>query len=67
MKTDKYPFAQKLITDTEGNIRKVVIDFHDYQRLLEAIEDEGLILPMKEVQDETPLSLNEALAELEKE
>ncbi len=67
MKADKYPFARELITDTEGNIQKVVIDFNDYQRLLEAIEDEGLILAMKAVQDETPLSLNEALAELEKE
>ncbi|MHC5826803.1 hypothetical protein [Nostoc sp.] len=67
MKADKYPFAQELITDTEGNIRQVVIDFHDYQRLLEAIEDEGLILAMKEVQDEKPLNLEEALAELEKE
>lgn len=67
MKANKYPFAQELITDTEGNIRKVVINFDDYQRLLEAIEDEGLILAMKEVQDETPLNLNEALAELEKE
>jgi hypothetical protein len=67
MKANKYPFAQELITDTEGNIQKVVIDFDDYQRLLEAIEDEGLILAMKEVQDETPLNLNEALAELEKE
>jgi hypothetical protein len=67
MKTDKYPFAQELITDTEGNIRKVVIDFNDYQRLLEAIEDEGLILAMKEVEHETPLNRDEALAELEKE
>lgn len=67
MKADKYPFARELITDTEGNIRKVVIDFNDYQRLLSAIEDEGLILVMKEVQDETSLSFNEALAELEKE
>jgi hypothetical protein len=50
-----------------GNIQKVVIDFNDYQRLLEAIEHEGLILAMKAVQHETPLSLNEALAELEKE
>ncbi|MEH2360645.1 hypothetical protein [Nostoc sp.] len=67
MKADKYPFAQELITDTEGNIRKVVIDFHDYQGLLEAVEDEGLILAMKEVQDEKPLNLEEALAELDKE
>lgn len=29
MQADKYPFAQELITDMEGNIRKVVIDFDD--------------------------------------
>jgi hypothetical protein len=67
MQANQYPFAQELITDIEGNIRKVVIDFHDYLRLLEAIEDEGLILAMKEVENETPLHLNEALAELEEE
>ncbi|MDB9465321.1 hypothetical protein [Dolichospermum circinale] len=67
MQTNKYPFAQELITDIEGNIRKVVIDFQDYLRLIEAIEDEGLILAMKEVENQTPLHLNEALAELEKE
>jgi hypothetical protein len=67
MQTNQYPFAQELITDIEGNIRKVVIDFQDYLRLIEAIEDEGLILAMKEVENEKPLNLNEALAELEKE
>jgi len=61
MKADEYPFARELITDTEGNIRKVVIDFSDYQRLLEAIEDEGLALAMMEVKDETPLNLDDAL------
>jgi type III secretion system FlhB-like substrate exporter len=64
---EEYPFAKELITDTEGHVRKVVIDFSDYQRLLELIEDEGLTLAMMEVKDETPLSLDEALAELEKE
>ena len=64
MKADQYPFAQELITDTEGNIKKVIIDFSDYLRLLESIEDEGLILAMQEVQHETPLNLNEALLEL---
>jgi len=67
MRTNQYPFAQELITDIEGNIRKVVMDFKDYLRLLEAIEDEGLVLAMKEVENETLLHLNEALAELEKE
>ena len=44
-----------------------MIDFNDYQRLVEAIEDKGLISAMQEVQAEKPLSLNEALAELQKE
>ena len=66
MQTNQYPFAQELITDIEGNIRKVVIDFQDYLQLLEALEDEGLILAMKEVENETPLNLDAALAELEK-
>lgn len=61
------PFAKELIADTEGHVRKVVIDFSDYQRLLELIEDEGLTLAMMEVKDETPLSLDEALKELEQE
>ncbi|MDZ8054944.1 MAG: hypothetical protein RMX68_016185 [Aulosira sp. ZfuVER01] len=67
MQADKYPFAQELITDMEGNIRKVVIDFHDYLRLLEAIEDEGLILAMKTVEHEIPLNIDKALAQLEQE
>ncbi|MBE9259421.1 MULTISPECIES: hypothetical protein [Aphanizomenonaceae] len=67
MQANQYPFAQELITDIEGNIKKVVVDFQDYLRLLEAIEDEGLILAMKEVENEKPLNIDEALAELEKE
>jgi hypothetical protein len=67
MQTNQYPFAQELITDIEGNIKKVVMDFQDYLRLLEAIEDEGLILAIKEVENEKPLNIDEALAELEKE
>ncbi|MDM9586219.1 hypothetical protein [Nostoc sp. GT001] len=67
MQADKYPFAQELITDKEGNIRKVIIDFDDYLRLLEAIEDEGLVLAMKAVEHERPLNIDEALAQLEQE
>ncbi|MFM6310899.1 MAG: hypothetical protein ACKPGB_22080 [Dolichospermum sp.] len=66
MQTNQYPFAQELITDIQGNIRKVVIDFQDYLRLLEAIEDEGLILAMKEVENETQLNFDAALTELAK-
>ena len=48
----------------ESKIRKVVIDFQDYLRLLETIEDEGLVLAMKEVENEKPLNLDAALADL---
>lgn len=67
IKSEDYLFAKELIIDTQGHISKVVIDFSNYQQLLEAIEDEGLALAMKEAASETPLSLAEALAELENE
>ncbi|MEM1394024.1 MAG: hypothetical protein AAGG00_12165 [Cyanobacteria bacterium P01_H01_bin.150] len=61
MQADKYPFAKEFITDSEGNIRKVVIDFTDYKRMVEAIEDKALIMAMKEVEGEERLSKQEAL------
>lgn len=60
-----YPFAQEFITDASGQIRKVVLDLADYQKLLTALEDEGLYRAMLEARDETPLSLDEALQKLE--
>jgi len=65
MNAKDYPFAQELITDTQGQILKVIINFQDYERIIETIEDEGLYRAMMEVKDETPLSFEEALAELE--
>jgi hypothetical protein len=65
MNAKNYPFAQELITDTQGQILKVVINFQDYERIIEIIEDEGLYRAMMEVKDETPLSFEEALAALE--
>ena len=67
MNAKDYPFAQELIRDTQGHILKVVINFQDYERIIETIEDEGLYRAMMEVKDETPLSFEEALAELDKE
>jgi hypothetical protein len=67
MNVKEYPFAQELVTNTQGNVLKVIIDFRDYERILEALEDEGLYNAMMQVKDETPLSLEQALAELEKE
>ena len=67
MKAQEYPFAQELITDTVGNVRKVILDFNDYQRLLEILEDEGLYQAMIAIENQEPLSLDQALEELEKE
>lgn len=67
MKNNNYPFAQELITDTEGNIRRVILNFEDYQQLLEALEDETLYRAMKTTATETPLSREEALKLLEEE
>ncbi len=62
---EDYPFAQEFITDAAGQIRKVVIDIADYQKLMNAIEDEGLYRAILETKNETPLSLAEALREME--
>ncbi|MBE9097191.1 MAG: hypothetical protein WBA89_24295 [Microcoleus sp.] len=67
MKIEDYPLAQKLILDAEGNISQVILDYTDYKYLLEAIEDRGLLLAMREVKNEKPLNLGQALAELETE
>ncbi|MBD1825559.1 hypothetical protein H6F51_24125 [Cyanobacteria bacterium FACHB-DQ100] len=64
MQAKDYPFAQEFITDAEGQIRKVVIDIADYQKLLEVLEDEGLYRAMIEAQQEIPLSLEEARREM---
>ncbi len=62
MSAEQYPFAQELITDVSGQIRKVILDFNDYKRMLEMI-DEGLYRAMMEVKNETSLDLEAALAE----
>lgn len=62
-----YPFAQELIIDNQGNVQKVIINFEDYEQMIETFEDAGLYRAMMEVKDEKPLTLEEALMELEKE
>lgn len=51
---DSYPFAQEFITDAQGQIRKVILDIADYQKLIEALEDEGLYQAINAVRHETP-------------
>ena len=67
MKNTDYPFAQELITDNQGNIRQVVLNFEDYQQLLEILEDEALYQAMKTTIGETPMNRDEALKALEEE
>ena len=66
METKELPFAKEFITDTKGHITKIIMDFNDYQRFLDWIEDEGLARAMNEVKNEVPLNLEDALKELEK-
>ncbi|MGK7944651.1 MAG: hypothetical protein AB4058_09285 [Microcystaceae cyanobacterium] len=67
MNVKDYPFAQELITDHQGHIQQVIINFEDYQQMIEAYEDTALYRAMMEVKDEKPLTIEEALIELEKE
>jgi uncharacterized protein (DUF1330 family) len=67
MNIKDYPLAQELIIDNQGHIQQVILNFEDYQQMIEIYEDEGLYRAMIAVKDETPLSLEEALIELEKE
>ncbi len=67
MSNTNYPFAQEFITNTQGNIRKVIINFEDYQYLLENLEDEALYQAMTKTINETPMSREEALKALEEE
>ena len=67
MNNINYPFAQELITDTQGNIRQVVLNFEDYQQLLEISEDEALYQAMKTTINEIPMNRDEALKALEEE
>jgi hypothetical protein len=62
-----YPFAKQLITDLDGKICQVILNVEDYQKLLETLEDEGLYRAINEVREETPLTLEDALKELENE
>jgi hypothetical protein len=64
---ENYPFVKEFIVDSSGQVDKVIINLSDYQKLVELIEDEGMYRAILEVKDETPMSLTEALQELEKE
>ena len=54
MQTKDYPFARSLITDDQGQVQQVVLDFQDYQHLIELLEDEGLYKVMQETRRQHP-------------
>jgi uncharacterized protein (DUF1330 family) len=67
MNIKDYPLAQELIIDNQGHIQQVIVNFEDYQQMIQTYEDTELYRAMIDVKDETPLNLEEALIELEKE
>lgn len=52
--------AKSYITDEEGSIQSVVIDFETYKRLENVLLDEGLAKAMEEVESDDELSIDEA-------
>ena len=62
---EDYPFVEELLTDRNGQVRKVVLQLDDYRHLIEFVEEQGLYQAMQQVRDETPLSLDEALKALD--
>ena len=46
MSVKNYPFAQDLIMDHQGQIQQVIINFEDYQQMIETYEDTELYCAM---------------------
>jgi len=66
-KTDQrlqFPYASELITDVAGKISKVVLDFGDYESLIMALEDAGLLRAMSKTKKEKAIGKDDALAYL---
>lgn len=52
--------AKSFITDEEGSIKSVVIDFKTFKKIEDILLDQGLAKAMDEVEDDEELSLDEA-------
>lgn len=59
--TPNYPFVSQTITDADGRVTQVVLNWLDYQRLLSVWEDEALYQAMLETEGDEELSLDAAL------
>lgn len=62
----EYPFAKELITNTRGQVSKVILGYRHYRQLLELVEDAGLDRAMRTVAQEKPLTRRQALQALAK-
>ena len=61
---DQFPFASEFVTNSKGQVSKVILNVRDYEHLLEALEDEGLRRAMRTARSEKPLSREAALKKL---
>ena len=52
--------AKEYITNTDGTIKSVVVDYAVFQKIEEVLLDDGLAKAMEEIGDDEVLSLNEA-------
>ena len=48
------------ITDQEGNIKSVILDYHAFKKIEDLLLDYGLGKAMKEVEDEEEIDLERA-------
>ena len=51
--------AKSYITDEEGSVKSVVIDFDVFKKIEEALLDQGLAKAMEEVSDDPEISTEE--------
>ena len=56
--------SKSFITDEDGSIKSVVIDYATFQLIEEALLDKGLAQAMREVEAEESVSLEDAKKEL---
>ena len=52
--------ARSYITDKEGSIKSVVIDFKTFKKIENILLDQGLAKAMEEVENDEELSLDDA-------
>jgi len=52
--------VKSYITDTNGQIKSVILNYEDFKKLEELILDLGLAKAMEEIKDEEEISLEEA-------